>query len=399
MSTATYEVCGTTSLQPAQSLIGPSMVCLHPPLDPAPPYYFGNRIISELGRLVKPLTPDRIFIVTTPVLLKLYGNDIQGSLENAGLNCTPIAIEDGEDKKTFRTLEFLCEALVEQGVSKASLIIGFGGGCLTNIVGLSAALIFRGIRYVEMPTTLMGITDSCLSNKQAVNGTHGKNQFGTYSAPVFLFGDTHFLATEPLGGKKAALAEGIKNGLISDPSLVDFFESALTRPVEEMDELDFHELAYRMILSKFKILARDPSEKHYAVTLEYGHTFGHAIEFLMHGKIPHGFAVARGMCIAAELGNRLGYIPRSVVDRHYHLFRDLLGLDLSLPQGLEIEQILATINSDNKKTAGGTKYVLLKQIGECLNPDGDFQVFVDTSIVRSVLTAYRQRFEKVHAAD
>lgn len=399
MSAATFEVCVTDALPPRQSGIGLSMVRLDPPLEPAPPYYFGNRIIAELGPLVKRMVPDRVFLVTTPALLNLYGGEILNSLELEGLHCTNIGIEDGEDRKNFRTLEFLCETLVEQGVSKASLIIGFGGGCLTNIAGLSAALIFRGIHYVEMPTTLMGITDSCLSNKQAVNGAHGKNHFGTYYAPVFLFGDTHFLATEPLGSKKAALAEGIKNGLISDPSLVEFFESALTRPVEEMDEFDIHELAYRIILSKFKILAHDPSEKHSAVTLEYGHTFGHAIEFLSHGKVPHGFAVARGMCIAAELGHRLGFISRPVVDRHYHLFGHLLGLDLSLPHGLEIDQILSAINSDNKKTTGGTKYILLKQVGECLNPDGDFQVFVDTSIVRSVLEAYKQRFEKVQAAD
>lgn len=394
MSATTFETCTTPNPPPSSSTIGPSMVRLDPPLEPAPPYYFGNRIIAELGPLVKHIGPDRVYLVTTPVLMKLYGGEILNSLKHEGLNCTTIAIEDGEDKKNFRTLEFLCETLVEQGVSKASLIIGFGGGCLTNIAGLSAALIFRGIHYVEMPTTLMGVTDSCLSNKQAVNGAHGKNHFGTYYGPVFLFSDTHFLASEPINSKKAALAEGVKNGLISDPSLVDFYESALTRPVEELSELDIHQLAYRIILSKFKILDRDPGEKNYAIVLEYGHTFGHAMEFLTMGKIPHGFAVARGMCIAAELSHRLGYIPRSVVDRHYHLFGDLLGLDLSFPKGIEIDQVLKAINSDNKKTTGGTKYVLLKQIGECLNPDGDFQVFVDTSIVRSVLEAYKQRFEK-----
>lgn len=399
MSTATTEAYATEALSTVPSTIGPSMVCLDPPLNPAPPYYFGNRIVSALGPLVSRLHPDQVFLVSTPILLKLYGAEILASLEREALPCKSIAIEDGEDNKTFRTLEFLCETLVEQGVSKASLIIGFGGGCLTNIAGLSAALIFRGIPYVEMPTTLMGITDSCLSNKQAVNGTHGKNHFGTYYGPVFLFGDTHFLSTEPIGSKKAALVEGVKNGLISDPSLVDFFESALTRPVEELDELDIHEFAHRMILSKFKILERDPSEKHYAIILEYGHTFGHAIEFLTHGKTPHGFAVARGMCIAAELAHRLGYIPRSLVDRHYRIFGELLGLDLSLPKGVEVDQILSAIKSDNKKTSGGTKYVLLKRNGECLNPDGDYQVFVDEPIVRSVLAAYKERFEKVHAAD
>ncbi len=383
-----------TELHPTHGMLKTSMIRLDPPLDPAPPYYFGQGILSELGPLVKKYSPDRVFLVTTPLLRDLYGKDIEQSLANSFLTVETIAIEDGEDKKTFRSLEFLCETLVERGVSKASLIIGFGGGCLTNIAGLSAALIFRGIHYVEIPTTLMGVTDSCLSNKQAVNGTHGKNHFGTYYAPVFLFGDTQFLATEPVGSKRAAIAEGVKNGLISDPELVEFFRTALDCPIDEMTGIQIHELAYRMILSKFKILARDPSEKHYAIVLEYGHTFGHAIEFLTHGKIPHGFAVARGMCIAAELSHRLGYIPRSTVDLHYHFFGKLLGIDLSIPAGIENSQILDAIRSDNKKTNGGTKYVLLKRIGECMNPDGDHQVFVDSAIVLSVLDAYKLQFEK-----
>lgn len=397
MSAAMFDDCATKALPPTQSAIGQSMVRLDPPLAPAVPYYFGNHIINELGPLINLQAPDRVFFITTPLLLKFYGKEVLNALERSGLRSTSITIEDGEGQKTLRTLEFLCETLVDKGISKASVIIGFGGGCLTNIAGLSAALIFRGIRYVEMPTTLMGITDSCLSNKQAVNGIHGKNHFGTYYAPIFIFGDTHFLSTEPIGSKKAALAEGVKNGLISDPNLVDFYETALRRPVEEMSEFDIHELAYRIILSKFRILKRDPSEKHYAVTLEYGHTFGHAIEFLTHGRIPHGFAVARGMCIAAELGHRLGYIPRSMVALHYHLLGDLLGLDLTLPRDLNVDQILNAIKSDNKKTTGGTKYVLLKQIGECLNPDGDYQVFVDESIVRGVLAAYIERFETLRA--
>ena len=397
MAAATIETFAAQSPF-TQSMFKTPMIRLDPPLDPAPAYYFGHGILAELGPLVKKFSPDRVFLITTPLLDTLYGRAIEESLSLAALPCETLVLQDGEDQKTFRTLEFVCETLVDRGISKASLIIGFGGGCLTNIAGLAAALIFRGIHYVEMPTTLMGVTDSCLSNKQAVNGTHGKNHFGTYYAPVFLFGDTQFLATEPTGSKRAALAEGVKNGLISDAELVDFYKIALERPVDQMTAAETHELAHRMILSKFKILARDPSEKHYAIILEYGHTFGHAIEFLTHGRIPHGFAVARGMCIAAELSHRLGYIPRSVVDLHYHFFGTLLGIDLSLPRNIETDQILQAINSDNKKTTGGTKYVLLKQIGECLNPDGDHQVFVDSAIVRSVLDAYKLRFDRQGAA-
>lgn len=383
----------STIEEPAHHPATAQMIHFKTHLQPDPTFYFGNRIVHELGPLLRRLEHDRVYLVSNPRLLGLYGAEIQQALRSAGITYCVAPIEDGEDNKNFSTLRDLCETLVAQNVSKASIILGFGGGCLTNIAGLSAGLIFRGIRYVEMPTTLMGITDSSLSNKQAINGAKGKNHFGIYYAPQFLFGDTHFLVSEPVSGKKAAIVEGIKNGLISDAGLVDYFEAALERPLEAYSELDFHEFAHRIIHSKLTILKRDPSEKASALTLEYGHTFGHAIEFLSQGKICHGFAVAKGMCIAAELGHRLGYIPRAIVDRHYYLFGTLLGLDLAIPEELGVDQILSAINSDNKKTAQGTKFVLLKKTGECLNPDGDFQVFVEPQVVRSVLSDYKRQFE------
>lgn len=325
------------------------------------------------------------------MLLDLYGAELQKSFPENNLNVTVITIEDTEETKTFKTLEHLCETLVGQNVSKASLVIGFGGGCLTNIVGLASAMIFRGIRYVEIPTTLMGVTDSSLSNKQAVNGRHGKNQFGVYYGPVFLFGDTQFLMSEPVGGKKSAIVEGIKNGWISDPSLVDYFEAKLQTDLKDYTEQDITELSLKIILSKLEILKADPTEKKLGMILEYGHTFGHAMEFITKGAITHGMAVAKGMCIAAELGNRLGYISREVVDRHYRIFGETLGLDLNIPANVSVEEMLHVMVSDNKKTLGGTKFVLLERVGKCLNPDGDYQVKVPAEIVKAILDEYKQR--------
>ena len=373
----------------SHSAVASNMVRLKTNMKPDPTYYLGHRITSQLGKLIGELAPDRVYLVTNQVLFDLYGDDIFGSLEEVGLDCRSILIQDGEDHKSFQTLESLCETLVEQNISKASLILGLGGGCLTNIAGLAAALIFRGIRYVEMPTTLMGMTDSSLSNKQAVNGRRGKNHFGVYYAPTFLFGDTHYLISEPVNGKKSALVEGVKNGLISDPTLVSYFLDILKRPLDEYSEEELHRLTRSIIDSKLEILRRDPSEKAYAMTLEYGHTFGHAMEFLSKGKLPHGFAVAKGMCIAAEIGRRMGYISAADVELHYHLFGELLGLDLAIPESLTIDAMIHATQSDNKKTAGGTKFVLLERIGQCANPDGDFQVFVEPALVREVLSEYK----------
>jgi 3-dehydroquinate synthase len=358
-------------------------------LKPDPTFYFGNRIIHELGGLVNQYAYDTIYFVTNELLFSLYGKDIVDIFKSNSIRYQTVIIKDGEDQKNFQNLEYLCETLIEKSISKGSIIIGFGGGCLTNIVGLAAGLIFRGIRYVEMPTTLMAITDSTLSNKQAVNGKGGKNQFGMYYAPLFIFGDTSYLRSESIFRRKLAIVEGIKNGFISDASLLGYFETKLEENLEKYSEEDWYDLTYKIIQSKLKIIEKDPSEKGYCMILEYGHTFGHAMEFFTKGGIPHGLAVAKGMCIAAELAYHLGYITQDHVERHYDLLGEKLGLDISIPHNISVENIMQASMNDNKKSACGIKYVLLKDIGACQNPDGDFQVYVDPEIVKKLLTDYK----------
>ena len=363
-----------------------NMIHFNTYLSPDPTYYFGYGIAPELGRLVSEHEYDKVFLVTNEILNKLYIDILEDSLRAYNINYEVIIIPDSEKDKTFVRLESLCETLVEKGITKGSIIMGFGGGCLTNVVGLAAAMIYRGIRYIELPTTFMGVTDSCLSNKQAVNGRHGKNQFGVYKAPLFLFSDTQFLATESMTGRKSAFAEGIKNAFINDESLLAYYENVLATEIfEDMPMETVTDVAYHVILSKLEILKQDPSEKLFAMALEYGHTFGHAMEFYSGGKLPHGIAVAKGMCIAAELSNALGYLSQKEVDKHYRLFGECLGLDLKIPANISVDNIMDTIKADNKKTVKGVKYVLLKRIGECLNPDGDFQVKVDEGLVRKIL--------------
>lgn len=362
-------------------------------LKPDPTYYFGHDITDELGGLLKEYVFDRVYFITNDLLLNLYGRKILNVFNQHDIAHEVITIKDSENDKTFTNLEQLCEALVAKGITKGSIIIGFGGGCLTNIVGLAAGLIYRGIRYVEMPTTYMGITDSTLSNKQAVNGGQGKNQYGMYYAPIFIFGDTQYLKTEHLTGRKSAIAEGIKNALINDEKLLLFYDSFLDQDLDSLNSNSLTQLAYNIIQSKLEILGKDSSEKAFGMVLEYGHTFGHAMEFYSDGKIPHGVAVAKGMCIAAELSHHLGYLTREEADKHYYFFGKKLGLDLSIPENISVNDIMSTILADNKKTEKGVKYVLLKCIGECLNPDGDWQVYVEPETVANVLSAYKKKVQ------
>ena len=298
-------------------------------------------------------------------------------------------LEATEKDKTMEGLSRLCDTLIEERISKDSIIIGFGGGVTGNMVGLAAALIYRGIRYIEVPTTFMGMTDSSLSNKQAVNGGNGKNQLGVFKAPLFVWCDMCYAETESLRHIKAAYAEGIKNVLINDTDNLNyFFDQKFLREYQDKFQL-FN--SFEIITdAKNEILGIDPTEKKYAVVLEYGHTFGHAIEYLTNGEVIHGEAVAMGMCIAAEISYRMNGISSEELELHYELLKDFFykSTDYKLLDVISIEDIVYEIKNDNKRTASGIKYVLLNKIGECMNPDGDWQVKVDNSLVEECLDLF-----------
>ena len=223
-----------------------------------------------------------------------------------------------------------------------------------------------------------------LSNKQAVNGRSGKNLFGLYHAPLFIWADTQYLASEPLTSCRSGIVEGIKNGLISDPVFLDYL-GAVLEPQHRYSEAQRYELVRRLILSKLPILQRDPSEKNYAIILEYGHTFGHGLEVALRGQMQHGEAVGYGMRIAARLAQRLGLIDGALVQRHDRLIMDRLGFAAPWPQRVSAADLIEAMTTDNKKKGRALRYVLLEAPGRCVNPEGDWMMAVDPSLVLAVV--------------
>ncbi|MGK7952916.1 MAG: 2-deoxy-scyllo-inosose synthase [Xenococcaceae cyanobacterium] len=350
------------------------------------PFYFGYDIEENFLSTLEQYSFDKIFFFTEPHLFELYGKNIYNKIKEK-YPCYLEFVPPGEECKHFPVLEEICENLIAKGVSKKSILLAFGGGTVGNIVGLAAGLIYRGIRFVEIPTTMMAQTDSTLSNKQAVNGKTGKNHFGLYHAPIFIWADTKYLKTEPLFYRRSGITEGIKNGFISDPNFLDYLEKVLNPDVQFSDS-QLTELAYRIILSKLEILKRDPGERDYGIILEYGHTFGHAIEWLEEGKLSHGEAVSFGMKIAAELSQELGLISQQDVERHYYVIEEKLGFNNPFPEHITPEKLMNAMIADNKKTGEDLRFVLLEKIGQCYNPQGDFLVTVDSEIVIKILNNF-----------
>ncbi|MBW4595528.1 MAG: hypothetical protein KME46_22135 [Brasilonema angustatum HA4187-MV1] len=373
---------------PTLECIPGKVITLSTQLEKPSPFYFGYDIEESFISELEKYTFDKIFFFTEPHLFALYGKDLYLKICEK-FPCALEFVPTGESCKYFPVLEEVCEKLITKGASKKSILLSFGGGTVGNIVGLVAGLIYRGIRFLEIPTSMTGQTDSTLSNKQAVNGKTGKNHFGVYHAPIFIWVDTKYLKTDPPSSRRSGIIEGIKNGFISDAAFLDYLEETLNPDVKFSDEQLYH-LAYKIILSKLEILKKDPSEKGYGIILEYGHTFGHGIEWLEKGKLSHGESVSFGMKIAAELCKQLGFISQKDVERHYYLIEDKLGFNNPLPRSITAETLLDAMIADNKKTGRELRYVLLEKIGQCYNPEGDYLVTVEPKLVKKVLENFIQ---------
>lgn len=355
-------------------------------LQSSSPFYFGEKILERFPAYLEQHDFDRCFLVTSGKLFEMFGRPFVGVLDSANVPCHTVLINETEQHKDWDTLGKLCEELVASGVTKDSILISLGGGVIGNVVGLAAALVYRGIRFVEVPTTVTSQTDGSLSNKQAINGRLGKNQFGTYHAPLFIWADAAYPKSEPIRQRQAGIVEGIKNVLIAHDDVGD-----AEKMLDFWDCPDrFVDLLLLVIRSKLDILGRDPSERGYGVILEYGHTFGHAIEWLSHGRLLHCEAVSIGMCLAAELSFALGYQSAAFLQEHYRLL-NRLGTPTRVPEGITPPALFDTMQADNKRNKRGVQFLLLETCGRFVNPNGDYMVSVSNEQVMQTLHRMQPR--------
>ncbi|MFJ2744556.1 2-deoxy-scyllo-inosose synthase [Streptomyces sp. NPDC087440] len=355
-------------------------------VSPSCPYYLGDSVADQLPAYLRRHTFDEIYLVTSDRLHARFGGALARVLGDANIAVNVLTVREGEAAKGWQQLTELCERLVAAGVTKDSLVMAVGGGMISNLVGLAAGLTYRGVRYVEVPTTMLNLTDGSLSNKQAVNGSLGKNQFGMYYAPLFIWADVAYIRHEPVRQHRSAITEAIKNGLVNDATWFERLEKLLTPDLAAVQD-DLLGFCHDVVSSKQSILALDPGERHAGIMLEYGHTVGHAVEFLSAGRLLHGEAVGIGMCAAAGVAVRLGLCDPEVLHRQEHILADRLGSVTGLPRELTAEQIVEVIRNDNKRRAGATiRFVLVPRIGTVRCVDGDYETPVPEPLLKSVLT-------------
>jgi len=330
------------------------------PLAGGMPIHFGDGAAEKLPELLSTLAPDKVFVVSDPHVFDIYGAYLVHLL---GARFAPevILVPEGENEKKISNLEMLCGELFDRGATKSSVVVNFGGGVVLNLGGLAASLVYRGIRFLHVPTTLMAQSDVIVSNKQGINFAGGKNRLGLFAVPQAAFCDPRFFASESPRQLRAALVEYCKNALLLggahyDNAMKAFDEGDILGPA------GLRKLLRYSLEQKFEIARLDPTERAFGLVLEYGHTVGHATEFLSQGRLLHGEAVYHGMMVAGRLSNKLGYMSDAEHAKQKALLGRLQGIP-AIPADISVEQIIQSARRDNKKRDQSLAFILMEAVG------------------------------------
>lgn len=327
------------------------------------PIHIGRGLLQNPDSFSLLKAGDKVMVVSNSTIANHYLEILTQSLCQRGCSVESVLIPEGEAHKNVDSLTQIFTALLEKNYNRDSTLIALGGGVIGDVVGFAAATYQRGIRFIQIPTTLLAQVDSSVGGKTAVNHPLGKNMIGAFYQPASVIIDTDTLNTLPHREISAGLAEVIKYGAIFD---VDFF-SWLEQNIDKLVSLDPVALEYciqRCCQLKADVVVRDETEKGDRALLNYGHTFGHAIEaYLGYGKWLHGEAIAVGMLEAGGLSHILGNLSDSELARLEKLIARA-NLPTISPDGMAPSDYLPYMWRDKKVLNGQLRLILLKKLGQ-----------------------------------
>ena len=318
--------------------------------------HIGRGLLAKLGEFIRPLLGEcRLAVLTDSNVDALYGNAIVEHLAKAGYNVCKYVIPAGEASKCAENLLAFLNFLAKEQITRSDAVIAFGGGVVGDLGGLSASLYLRGIKYVQVPTTLLAAVDSSVGGKTAIDIPVGKNLVGSFYQPVLVCCDTALMDTLPANIYRDGCAEVVKYGMILDSAL---YEKLHTLP------FDREEVVARCVEIKRDVVQQDEFDNGIRGLLNFGHTFGHAIEKLSDFGVSHGEAVAKGMIIAARIAPLCGLCD--VADELSALLVQY-GFDISCPYSAQ--QVYDALLSDKKRRGGKISVVLPRAVGDCVLHD------------------------------
>ena len=324
----------------------------------------GTSLLGEAATYAALPKASTALIVTNTVVAPLYAKQLADALAGHYPRVLQVTLPDGEAYKDWQTLNLIFDALLSNGCDRKTVLFALGGGVVGDMTGFAAASYMRGVPFVQVPTTLLSQVDSSVGGKTAINHPIGKNMIGAFYQPALVVADISTLATLPTRELSAGLAEVIKHGVIADWAYFEWLEA-------NMDKLLRGEMAaraYAIRLSceiKARVVSLDEREGSSGIraTLNFGHTFGHAIEAgLGFGVWLHGEAVACGMVMASKLSHNLGLVDSAFVARVTQLLVRA-GLPVVGPDSLSAEEYLHHMSVDKKAEGGQIKFVVIEKPG------------------------------------
>lgn len=315
---------------------------------PAYDVVVGDGVRDELPAHVAGAT--RVLLVQAEPLAAA-AQELADTLRHKGFEVAGVQLPDGEDAKDVAVLAGLWQLAGQLGMTRDDAVVGIGGGSVTDVAGFAAATWLRGVRVVQIPTTVLGMVDAAVGGKTGINTETGKNLVGAFHQPAAVLADLELLATLPPAERVSGLAEVVKTGFIADPAILDLVEADPT------GESSLAELVERSVRVKAEVVSDDAREAGRREILNYGHTLGHAIERREGYRWRHGDAVSVGMVFAAELARCAGRLADDVVERHRSTLTSV-GLPTTYDGGAW-EELRATMAVDKKARGSTLRFVVL----------------------------------------
>ena len=350
----------------------------------------GSGLLDSSGQHIAPfLRQKRVAVVTDEHVAALHLPRLQAALEQAGIAHHAVILPPGEHTKDFAFLQKLTSDLLDLGLERGSVVVAFGGGVIGDLTGFAAAILLRGIDFIQIPTTLLAQVDSSVGGKTAIDMPQGKNLVGAFHQPRLVLADVDLLQTLPRREILAGYAEVVKYGLINDPAFFQWLEDN-GDAVIRVEAAASRQAVAVSCQAKATIVAADEKEQGDRALLNLGHTFAHALETEtgFGADLLHGEAVAAGMALAFDLSVRLGLCPAADaarVKRHLRAIGLPAGLgDIKRPSkqtSWSIDALLAHMSHDKKVRDGKVTFILARGIGQAFQAPG-----IDPAVVKAMLT-------------
>jgi 3-dehydroquinate synthase len=336
----------------------------------------GRALLRSVPELFADYRGGRLILIADTTVGPLYAEPLCSLLAQAGYDARILLFPAGEDSKSMDTVVRLCADCCALGVDRDDTVVAMGGGVVGDVAGMVAGMYMRGINFIQIPTSLVGMVTAAVGGKVGVNLGHHKNMIGLFKHPLLVVVDVDTLATLPTDEVRSGLGELITVGVLGAPAIFTVIESDGPRDLQELIEA--------ALRCKGRFVVADPEDRHgIRAQLNLGHTFGHALEKLSGFQVPHGFAVAIGLHLACRLAAGMGILPVATADR---VHRVLIALDLPVTvPAYGAERIVEAMRGDKKRRQGRLRLVLPRALGEVIVVDEND---VPTGLLLETLTAW-----------